>query len=461
MLTSPAEKSVGRAHRLYQPVLMVAPQTADRDGRMTNVVEGATVPGDDEGTPNWSGQPGAAEPPEPTPEPAAQPAPEPAAQPAPDLAAQPAPEPWSADDTWPAGWYADPWAWGRERRWTGRAWTAETRGGHGPTVPALGGVAPPGPPVIGREPVSEEAAPTDEAARKRRRLVALVATLAAIGLVLGFTIAYVGADTTSKAANVPPTTLPTPSTTPATLVPPSNGSTPPLGGSTPGNGSQPGSGSSGSSGGGSSGSGSSGGGSAGSTDPSASILSRLVLRQSDVPSTSSVVLQNGGNALAQPTLDLCNGTYPSETLRTARLQVDLNDATGNSSFSTEAVLYKNAAASAQAFRELQSVVAHCPSTPVVSPVGEPTVTTTFSKAPDAQWPRVAGVDRQAYDFVVSDGLGDTARSYAVYLRRGRALIGLYFQEPTQKFVYGKATIPAVVKLFEQRLAAIPASAITP
>ncbi len=175
------------------------------------------------------------------------------------------------------------------------------------------------------------------------------------------------------------------------------------------------------------------------------------------------MLQNGGNTLTQATLDLCNGSYPSEASRTARLQVVLNDASGNAPLSTEAVLYRNAAATAQAFNELKSVVAHCPSTPVVSPVGEPTITTKFNAAPDAQWPHVAGVARQAYDLVASDGLGDSAHSIAVYLRRGRALIGLYVQKPTglQESVGGKTTVAAIVNLFERRLAAIPASAITP
>src|SRR5438309_1911430 len=46
-------------------------------------------------------------------------------------------------------------------------------------------------------------------------------------------------------------------------------------------------------------------------DPSASVLSRLVVNQSDVAPSVSVVLIPGGNqVVGQATLDLCNGDFP-------------------------------------------------------------------------------------------------------------------------------------------------------
>jgi len=381
------------------------------------------------------------------------------------------PEPWSSRDAWAEGWYADPWETGRQRRWTGTAWTAETRGGDGPWISALGGAAPPAaplgpPPAPLGPPPAPDGPPPASPHRNRRRLLALVATLAAIGLVLGFTIAYVGADSGSKAFSSTATTLPPATATPPSSVP-ANGSTPAFG-SNPSAGtprsSTPGSSPSGNGSSGSSGSGSAGGGSsAAPTDPSASVLSKLVVHQVDVPSADAVVLQPNGNSLTQPTLDLCNGTFPSESLRTARLQVDLTKASGDSTFSTEAVLYGKSAGSVQAFAELRSVVAACPSTPVVSPVGEVTVTTKFNPAPDAKWANVTGVERLAYDFTTTDTTGSTTRSVAVYLRRGRALIGLYFANATgaQEAVAGNTTIPSIVNLFERRLAAVPAASITP
>ena len=69
-----------------------------------------------------------------------------------------------------------------------------------------------------------------------------------------------------------------------------------------------------------------------------------------MPAGDSVGLLQGGNEVTgQVTLDLCNGTYASEALRTARRQVDLTDQPGKLWLSTEAVLYGRAADTAQAF----------------------------------------------------------------------------------------------------------------
>ena len=143
-----------------------------------------------------------------------------------------------------------------------------------------------------------------------------------------------------------------------------------------------------------------------STDPSAAALRDLGLRPGDLTSSVSLVLIPRGNSVSgAPTLDLCNATYPSESQRKARLQVAGLDDQGNVALSTESVLYSNAAATEQAFTELESAAANCPNSPVTSPVGEPAVTTQFNPAPDGSWPQVAGVDRLAYDFVTTDDTG--------------------------------------------------------
>jgi hypothetical protein len=192
------------------------------------------------------------------------------------------------------------------------------------------------------------------------------------------------------------------------------------------------------------------------------VLQQLVLRQSDVKRPNAVVLSDGGDGVASaPTLDLCNGSYPSESLRVARLQVDERDGNGDAEMSTEAVLYRDAAATAQAFSELRSVVAQCPRTPVASPVGEPTVAMTFNAPPDKSWAQVPNVQRQAYDFTATDETGASTHGVAVYLRRGRALVGLYFAMPNaaQSPVAGRTTIPSIVNLFAHRLASVPASSV--
>ena len=136
--------------------------------------------------------------------------------------------------------------------------------------------------------------------------------------------------------------------------------------------------------------------------PVSNVLDRLVLQQSDVPLGDRVIALDRGADLTVATLDLCNGTYPSEKLRVARRQVVLVDELGLSQLSTEAVLYGKPADGVQAFRELRTVAAHCPANPVKSPVGEDTTTTKFRTAPDGSWPRTPTVERLAFDFDSTD-----------------------------------------------------------
>ena len=192
-------------------------------------------------------------------------------------------------------------------------------------------------------------------------------------------------------------------------------------------------------------------------------LSGLGLTQNDVGSGVTVQeLENGNQVSAQAaTLDLCNGTFPSESLRTARLQVVAVDDQGNSVLSTETVTYSTAAATAQAFSELASTATKCPATPVTSPIGEQTVTTHFNPPPDGAWPQVATVQRLAFDFNTTDQSGQSQRSLAVYLRRGRVLLGVYFNQPdaAQPSVAGQTTIPGIVNIFATRMAQLPASLV--
>jgi hypothetical protein len=200
-----------------------------------------------------------------------------------------------------------------------------------------------------------------------------------------------------------------------------------------------------------------------STDPDAAVLRSLGVQQQDVDSTHTIELLAGGDqVVGQTTLDLCNGTFPSESLRTARFQVLDSDTNDDVVLSTESVLYRNPSATEQAFAELQRVRANCPHTPVPSksPTGS-TVTTTFRPAPDTKWPTTPGVDRLAYDFDSVDLQGKSDHSIAVYLRRGRVLMGVYFASPDgpQAPVEGHTTVQSIVQLFEKRLAALPASVV--
>ncbi|HYH49547.1 MAG TPA: hypothetical protein VEG38_08370 [Acidimicrobiia bacterium] len=199
-----------------------------------------------------------------------------------------------------------------------------------------------------------------------------------------------------------------------------------------------------------------------SRDPSAGLLANLIVSDADVGPGQTVSGLPGGNGLRVPTLDLCNGTYASEAQRTARLQVAVVEGLSETVLSTEAVLYSSGAATAAAFTELKSTAAACPDTPVESPVGLPTVTTRFGPAPDGDWPQVPSVERLAFAFETTDENGEKSRSVAVYLRRGRALLGVYFSnaDEPKAVVEGKTAFGDIVNIFAERLAKLPVAAIS-
>jgi hypothetical protein len=356
-----------------------------------------------------------------------------------------------ATGAWTPGWYADPWTAGQYRYWSGQAWTGETNrwgpanagsaqaaGSLDPWASAstrpAGGYAPPfGATSAGGDSLAPEPR------RGRGPLVAGLAALVAAVLISGSIGFAIESHSHSKASAQIPSTSPL---TPFIPSPSSSGGTattaPPT--TVPR--------------------------SAISRDPDRHSLASIVVRQTDVAPSHKVLLIPSGNLLDQPTLDLCNGTYPSERLRTARLQVADVDANVNAALSTEAVLYRNAAATAQAFAELRTVSAACPHRVVPSPVGEGPSETVFAPAPDSSWPRTATVERQAYSFTSTtpasaSAPASTSPSVAVYLRRGRALLGLYFSNPkgAQSPVAGQRTIEGIVGVFEARLAALPAAVV--
>jgi hypothetical protein len=131
------------------------------------------------------------------------------------------------------------------------------------------------------------------------------------------------------------------------------------------------------------------------------------------------------------------------------------------SLSTEAVLYKSPAAATQAIAEIRTARAKCPDRPVVSPFDGTKEKTRFQAAPDRSWPATpAGVQRLAYRMVTTSN-GKSAPLVTVYLRRGRALLGLYFPQPdgAQPAVAGHTSIESIVGLFERRMAALSSKVV--
>ncbi len=112
-------------------------------------------------------------------------------------------------------------------------------------------------------------------------------------------------------------------------------------------------------------------------DPDESALGDLNVQQTDVSARYRVDLIRNGASVTGATLDLCNATFPSERLRTARRQVAAYDTIGSLALSTEAVLYRRPADAAEAFTELHTLERTCPDRPVPSPTGGSTVTTHF------------------------------------------------------------------------------------
>ena len=309
------------------------------------------------------------------------------------------------------GWHPDPWSSTRRRWWTGEAWTFSTV--------ELDASQPLPPPPSAPEPLTTPPPPPPPGHPSRTGPV--LALLLALGLVAGVLGAALLRDNSSAER-----TLDTPPTTPTTglIRPPS--SSPPT-----------------------------------TLDPVEEALLSLIVGPADVSPTSTVGLLPGGDGLGQATLDICNGTYPSESLREARLQDVVVDEQSLVTLSTEAVLYRDEAAATQALAEVAAVAANCPAEAVRSPVGQPTVATRFNPRPDADWPQTDTVTRLAFDLTTTDETGQTGHSIAVYLQRGRVLLGVYFPQPDgpQAPVAGQTTIPGIVGVFAGRVAALPASIV--
>jgi len=95
-------------------------------------------------------------------------------------------------------------------------------------------------------------------------------------------------------------------------------------------------------------------------EPKQAALAKFGFRAEDFSNEWSVLPMSNGTTLQDPSLDLCNGLYPSEKDRRERRQVIATKAQSTFSFlSTEVVKYSSAAAASAAQKELVKVLAQC------------------------------------------------------------------------------------------------------
>jgi hypothetical protein len=150
---------------------------------------------------------------------------------------------------------------------------------------------------------------------------------------------------------------------------------------------------------------------------------KLVLKPSSVAPGYVMAQPPDGKGKAQRTLDLC-GTknYPSEALRTARLQVDYGTPHAKLLLSNEVVVYKGGGA-AQAMREVAQHAKNCP-TKAIAIEGEPPLRYRFTRIADPKLLRGALAFRMDVSGTVK-GKRVHGVHFVVYQRLGSVLSGVY------------------------------------
>ena len=163
-------------------------------------------------------------------------------------------------------------------------------------------------------------------------------------------------------------------------------------------------------------------------------VNKLVLQPTQVGSGYKVYARADGFGVKNTvTLDLCGRkNYPSEKLRTTRLQVNYaakGDALG---LSNEVVTYKTGGAQ-QAMQEVTQHAIHCPKTPVVTgEVGVPPLRFTITRLTDSKLLKgYLAVKIRVRGTVKVNGKETKVdqTSYAVYQRLGDVLSGTYSYGP--------------------------------
>lgn len=200
----------------------------------------------------------------------------------------------------------------------------------------------------------------------------------------------------------------------------------------------------------------------------AQVLQAISLTAKDVAEGAEFSLLDGGDeVIGQVSLDLCRADFPSEAQRRARHQIQVFDEGRASWLSSEALLYSSPAAAQEAMSELARAAADCEDSTTqqalqaVPTADDSGLSWRFAPAPDSGWPEVPGVARQAYQFQVTDPVGDTAEFLSTYLRRGRVLVALYVTPPgaQSELLVNDPSQQRLVAVISNRMAGLPTSEV--
>jgi hypothetical protein len=153
-------------------------------------------------------------------------------------------------------------------------------------------------------------------------------------------------------------------------------------------------------------------------------LDKIVLQGSQIAHGYKLAVYPGGSSfIGETTLDLCGGSYPSENLRTGRLQVSYAHPKKTVDISNEVVTYVSGGAQ-QALAEVSKVAHTCSTKSVIQKRG--VVTTTFHATPvhDPNLPH----STVAVKLVIKQTDGKkhvTQTGIAIYQVKGNTLSGVY------------------------------------
>jgi hypothetical protein len=162
-------------------------------------------------------------------------------------------------------------------------------------------------------------------------------------------------------------------------------------------------------------------------------VTKLILKPAQVGKAYVLLERRDGVGVVNTvTLDLCGNTaYPSEKLRTHRLQVNYLKRGSMLGLSNEVVTYKPGGAK-QAMHEVLQHALHCPKTPIpTGQAGLPPLTFTMTSIKDGKLLKGYVAVRVRVTGIVKGKRVDET-SYAVYQRFGNVLSGTYSFGPNTR-----------------------------